>query len=118
MSSKSRLYHNPQCSKSSGALALLQARGVVLQIIHYLQEAPSIDELRDLLQLLGTGPRSMLRTSEPEYGQLGLNDSSLDDDALVAAMHAHPRLIERPIFVHRGRAVIGRPPERVLELLD
>jgi len=59
----------------------------------------------------------LLRTGEPEYAELGLADPSFDDDALVAAMHAHPRLIERPIFVHGGRAVIGRPPERVLELL-
>ena len=118
MSSESRLYHNPQCSKSSAALALLHARGIQPRIIPYLQQAPSIDELHDLLRMLGAGPRSLLRTSEPEYGQLGLDDPSLDDDALVAAMHAHPRLIERPIFVHRGRAVIGRPRERVLELLD
>lgn len=118
MSNESRLYHNPQCSKSKGALALLHARGVAPRIIPYLQQAPSIDELRDLSKMLDAGPRSMLRISEPEYVQLGLEDPSMDDEALVAAMHAHPRLIERPIFVHRGRAVIGRPPERVLELLD
>jgi arsenate reductase len=67
--------------------------------------------------MLGIGARGLLRTGEPEYASLGLDDPSLDDDALVAAMAAHPKLIERPVFVHDGRAVIGRPPERVLELL-
>jgi arsenate reductase len=63
-------------------------------------------------------PRDLLRKGEPEFSALGLDDPELDDDALVAAMAAHPKLIERPVFVHRGRAVVGRPPERVLELLD
>ncbi|CAN5604237.1 hypothetical protein BH23PSE2_BH23PSE2_03650 [soil metagenome] len=62
-------------------------------------------------------PRELLRSGDPEYAALTLGDPGLDDDALLAAMAAHPRLIERPIFVHRGRAVIGRPPERVLDLL-
>jgi arsenate reductase len=73
--------------------------------------------LRELLRLLGTGARSLLRDGEAEYTELGLADPSLDEDALIAAMAAHPRLIERPVFMHAGRAVIGRPPERVLELL-
>jgi arsenate reductase len=76
-----------------------------------------VAELRELVRLLGVPVRALLRTGEPEYGELGLADPTLDDDALIAAMHAHPRLIERPVFVHGGRAVIGRPPERVLELL-
>jgi arsenate reductase len=113
----SRLFHNPRCSKSRGALELLREHGVTPEIVSYLEQPPSVDELRALLRLLGAGPRALLRTGEPEYAGLGLADASLDDEALLAAMHAHPRLIERPIFVHGGRAVIGRPPERVLELL-
>lgn len=113
-----RLYHNPQCSKSRGALELLRGRGIDPDIVAYVQQPPSIDELRRLLRMLGVGPRGILRTSEPEYTALGLADPSLDDHVLLAAMHAHPRLIERPIFVRGDRAVIGRPPERVLELLD
>ena len=113
----SRLYHNPRCSKSRGALELLRGRGIEPQIMAYLDEPPSIAELQDLLRMLGTGARSLLRDGEPEYSELGLSDPLLDDDALIAAMAAHPRLIERPVFVHDGRAVIGRPPERVLELL-
>ena len=112
-----RLYHNPNCTKSRGALELLQERGITLDVVRYLDQAPSIDELRELVAMLGTGARSLLRTGEPEYAELGLADPALDDEALLAAMHAHPRLIERPVFVHDGRAVIGRPVERVLELL-
>lgn len=118
MTGVSRLYHNPRCSKSRAVLALLRGRGIEPEIASYLDEPPSPETLRELLQLLGSGPRALLRSSEPAYRDLGLDDPTLDDGALVAAMHAHPQLIERPIFVHRGRAVIGRPPERVLELLD
>ena len=115
--SSSRLFHNPRCSKSRGALDLLRERGVAPEILPYLEQPPSVDELRALVRLLGLPARALLRTGEAEYAQLGLDDPTLDEDALLAAMHAHPRLIERPIFVHGGRAVIGRPPERVLELL-
>lgn len=112
------LYHNPRCSKSRAALALLNERGIEPRIVAYLEQPPSIDELRNLLTLLGLGARELLRTGETEYKALGLDDPALGEDALIAAMHAHPRLIERPILVVGDRAVIGRPPERVLELLD
>ena len=111
-----RLYHNPRCSKSRGAYELLRERGIEPIVVPYLEQPPSIDELRELLRLLDLPARELLRTGEPEYAELGL--ARADDETLLAAMHAHPRLIERPVFVHRGRAVIGRPPERVLELLD
>ena len=117
MQSIDRLYHNPRCSKSRGALELLQERGIEPEVVLYLEQAPSVDALRELVAMLGTGARGLLRTGEPEYAELGLDDPALDDEALLAAMHAHPRLIERPVFVHGGRAVIGRPVERVLELL-
>ena len=117
MHGNDRLYHNPRCSKSRGALELLQERGIAPEIVLYLEQAPSLDELRELVAMLGTGARGLLRTGEPEYTELGLDDPALDDGALLDAMHAHPRLIERPVFVHGGRAVIGRPVERVLELL-
>ena len=112
-----KLYHNTRCSKSRGALELLNARGIDPDIVYYLETPPSPAELRELLRMLGTGARGLLRTGEPEYAELGLGDPSLGEDALIAAMAAHPKLIERPVFVHGGRAVIGRPPERVLELL-
>lgn len=112
------LYHNPRCGKSRGALQLLRGRGIDPQISLYLEQPPSAKELRELLQLLGCTARALLRSSEPEYEQLGLGDASVEEEALIAAMVEHPRLIERPVFIHNGRAVIGRPPERVLELLD
>jgi len=111
-------FHNPRCSKSRAALALLQQHGVSPRIINYLETPPSADELRALLRQLGLPARELLRSGEPEYAGLGLADPTMSDEHLIAAMAAHPRLIERPVFVHGGRAVIGRPPERVLELLD
>lgn len=112
-----RLYHNPRCSKSRGALELLHERGIEPRIVAYLEAPPAAEEIRELLRLLALPARALLRTGEEEYAALGLGDPALSDDALIAAMAAHPRLIERPIFVHRGRAVIGRPPEAVLALL-
>jgi arsenate reductase len=112
-----KLYHNTRCSKSRAALELLNERGIEPEVVYYLETPPSPAELRELLRMLGIGARGLLRTGEPEYAALGLDDPSLGDDALIAAMAAHPKLIERPVFVHGGRAVIGRPPERVLELL-
>ena len=112
-----RLYHNTRCSKSRGALELLQARGVEPEITYYLEQPPSPAELRELLRMLGIPARELMRRGEPQYTELGLNDASLAEDALIEAMAKHPELIERPVFVHEGRAVIGRPPERVLELL-
>ena len=117
MSDAPRLYHNPRCSKSRGALDLLRERGVEPVIVSYLDTPPTVAELRGGLRLLGLPARALLRTGETEYAELGLDDPTLGEDALLQAMHAHPRLIERPIFVKGQRAVIGRPPERVLELL-
>ena len=111
------LYHNTRCSKSRGALELLRERGIEPDVVFYLEQPPSIDSLRELVAMLGTGARGLLRTGEPEYSELGLDDPALDDETLLMAMHAHPKLIERPVFVRDGRAVIGRPAERVLELL-
>ena len=111
------LYHNPRCSKSRGALELLEARGVTPQVVRYLETPPSATGLRELLSKLGIGARALLRSGEDEYKELGLADANLSDEQLIAAMAAHPKLIERPILIAGERAVIGRPPEKVLELL-
>lgn len=111
------LYHNPRCSKSRGALELLEARGLAPQVVHYLETPPSAAELRALLGKLGYAPRQLLRSGEELYKELNLADPALDDEALIAAMVAHPRLIERPILVVGDKAIVGRPSERVLELL-
>ena len=118
MDTGSRYYHNPRCSKSRGGLAMLAERGVSPQTIEYLQQPPSVDELRALLVMLALPARDLMRTGEPVYKELGLADPSLSEDELLEAMHANPILIERPIFVHAGRAVIGRPTENLLQLLD
>lgn len=111
------LYHNPRCSKSRQALELLEARGAAPVVVRYLETPPDAATLRELLRALGLPARALLRTGEEEYAALGLANPALDDEALIAAMVAHPRLIERPVAVRDGRAVIGRPPETVLELL-
>ncbi len=111
------LYHNPRCSKSRGALELLEERGMTPTIVRYLETPPNAAQLRELLGKLGINPRALLRTGEDEYKTLNLNDASLGDDALIDAMAAHPKLIERPILIVGNKAVIGRPPEKILEIL-
>lgn len=111
------LYHNPRCSKSRGALELLEARGLTPTVVRYLEAPPSPAELKTLLARLGIGARQLLRTGEEEYQSLGLADTGLSDDQLIDAMSQHPRLIERPILVVGDKAVVGRPPEKVLEIL-
>lgn len=117
MTAITQLYHNPRCSKSREALALLRERGIEPSIVLYLNDPPSIEELGTLAALLSVRPRELVRTGGPEYAELGLADPGRTDEELLAAIHAHPRLLQRPIFVHRGEAVIGRPPEQVLTLL-
>lgn len=111
------LYHNPRCTKSRGALELLQARGLSPDVVLYLETPPDAAQLRELLGKLGISARQLLRSGEDDYKQLNLADASLSDEQLIAAMAAHPKLIERPILVVGDKAVIGRPPENVLELL-
>lgn len=113
---KVRLYHNPRCSKSRDALALLEARGVDCQIIEYLKTPPAVPDLRILLDALGVDARALVRSKEALFGELGL--ARADDDTLLTAIARHPVLLERPIVVCGGRAVIARPAEKLLELLD
>ncbi|HWV11008.1 arsenate reductase (glutaredoxin) [Pseudomonas sp.] len=111
------LYHNPRCSKSRAALQLLEERGLTPDIVRYLDTPLSAAELRDLLGKLGIGARELLRSGEDEYAALGLGATDLDDARLIEAMAAHPKLIERPILVVGDKAVIGRPTEKLLEIL-
>lgn len=112
-----RIYHNSRCSKSRATLALLQERGANVEVVNYLDTPPTAAELSTLLQQLGMTPRQLLRQGEDDYQALGLDNPSLDDQALIAAMVAHPKLIERPIVVANGKAALGRPPEAVLAIL-
>lgn len=111
------LYHNPRCSKSRAALALLQERGVDTEVVRYLETPPDEASLRELLGQLGMTPLELMRRGEARYRELGLKAADVSDDDRVRAMAGNPILIERPIFIAGGKAVIGRPPERVLELL-
>jgi len=114
---KFTIYHNPHCSKSRGTLALLRDHHIEPTIVLYLETPPTKAELTSLLTRLEVTPRALLRTSEAEYKTLKLNDATLSDSALINAMITHPKLIERPIVATDKKAVIGRPPENVLELI-
>ena len=108
--------HNPHCSKSRAALELLRVAGVELPVRAYLDDPLSVDELRRIVELLGVRPIEIVRRGEPQYAALGLSDATPDEEVLQA-MADHPILIERPILVRGTRAVVGRPPESVRELL-
>ena len=113
---KPQLYVNYECSKCRSALAILDERAVEAQHVRYLEEPPTVAELKRLMQMLGIDdPRLMMRRGEPIYAELGLEDAT--PSKLLAAITLHPVLLERPIFVIGDRAVIARPPERLLELL-
>lgn len=111
------LYHNPRCSKSRRALELLEERGLAATIVRYLDTPLDAAALKALLSKLGISARQLLRTGEDEYKALDLSAATLSEQALIDAMVAHPKLIERPILVNGAKAVIGRPPENILEIL-
>lgn len=111
------IWFNPACSKSRAAAGLLAERGIEAGVFRYLDEAPTRRQLEDLLVKLGTDdPLTITRATERSYVELGLDGA--DRDTLLDALVAHPNLIERPIVVRGGRAVVARPPERLAELLD
>lgn len=111
------VYHNPRCSKSRGACELINERlrnsGEAVKVVEYLKESPSVDDLKALHAMLGGSVREMIRDNEAPYAELGLGESSLTDEQLYEAIAAHPVLLQRPIVVRDGRAVIGRPPEKI-----
>src|SRR5919199_3663293 len=109
------VYFNPRCSNCRTAQGLLEERGIDAEYVRYLEEAPSREELERVMGLLGIDdPREMMREKEPVYAELGLASASRDE--LLDAMVAHPILIQRPIVIVGDRAIIARPPERLLEL--
>lgn len=114
---KTKIYHNPRCSKSRATLALLEERGVDLEVVEYLRTPPSVAELETVLAKLGRPARDIVRVNEPEFKSSGV---SLDapDAELLALIAEQPKLLERPIVEHGRRARIGRPPEDVLELFE
>jgi arsenate reductase (glutaredoxin) len=111
------IYHNPRCGKSRAALELIRARDGETTVVEYLKTTPDTQELERIVTMLGIEPRDLMRKQETAYKENGLDNPSLSRMELIAAMVEHPILIERPIVIKDGRAVIGRPPERVLEIL-
>ncbi|MEE8393116.1 MAG: arsenate reductase (glutaredoxin) [Rhodospirillales bacterium] len=109
------IYHNPRCSKSRATLALLEEKGIEPDIVKYLETPLSADDIKRILGLLGMTPRQLLRNKEAD--QAGLGDASLSDQELIEGMAANPMVIERPIVVAGSKAALGRPPEKVLEIL-
>ena len=117
MSSAVTIFHNPRCSKSRQTMQIIESKGFSPEIVEYLKQPPDARQLGGLLDLLGLEPRELMRTKEKVYKEKHLDDPDLSRDALIEAMIEDPILIERPIVVSDGKAVIGRPPEKVLEIL-
>lgn len=117
MLAKVVFYHNPHCSKSRQTLQLLHEQGVQPEIIEYLKSPPSKAQLKSILHLLDMTPRELMRKKEAIYKELDLANLALSADELITAMREHPALIERPIVLANGKAALGRPPEKVLEVL-
>lgn len=116
-SSRVTIWHNPRCSKSREALTALEARGVDVDVVRYLDTPPDAEQLRAVLDALGTSARGLVRKKEALYEELGLDAADTTDEALFEAMLEHPRLIERPVVIVGDRAVIARPTERIDEVL-
>ncbi|MCB1772176.1 MAG: arsenate reductase (glutaredoxin) [Gammaproteobacteria bacterium] len=111
------IYHNPRCSKSRQTLQLLEEQSVTPDVVEYLKTPPDAATLGSLLDMLGLQPRELMRTKEAEYRESGADNEDLSRAQLIELMVRYPKLIERPIVVSNGKAAIGRPPERVLDIL-
>lgn len=111
------IYHNPHCSKSRQTLQLLKDQGYTPTIVEYLKTPPDETTLRQILAMLKLRPIDLVRQKEACFTELNLDAQREDDEAILRAMLEHPQLIERPIVIHNGKAIIGRPPEKVLTLL-
>lgn len=113
--SGSILFHNPRCSKSREAVALLESKKIDFRIVEYIKEPYTEADLHSLLELLGMEPSQLIRKKDDLYSELNLAEKS--EAELLKAMVKNPALIERPIFFHNKKAVVGRPPENILDIL-
>ena len=111
------IYHNPRCSKSRLTLELLKDKGIDPKVILYLETPPSEKELVLILKKLNMEAKELLRKGEAEFKEQNLSDASKSEEDIIQAMVHFPKLMERPIIINRDRAVIGRPPENVLEII-
>ena len=112
-----KIYHNPRCSKSRKTLQIIEAAGHKPTVIKYLETPPSITELIHVLLLLNLKPRDLMRKNESDYKKHNMDDKTLSNHDLIELMHKYPQVIERPIVVSNNKAVIGRPPESVLDII-
>ncbi|NKB76199.1 MAG: arsenate reductase (glutaredoxin) [Gammaproteobacteria bacterium] len=111
------IYHNPRCSKSRATLKLIQEQGIEPDIVLYLQDSPDAQTIRSITKTLNCSALQITRTSEALYTELGLKDKNLDEESMIKILAKNPSLLERPIVLNNGQAVIGRPPENVLTIL-
>ena len=111
------ILHNPRCSKSRQTLELLIKQGIKPVINQYLITPPTVEKIKEILKKLGYTPRDLMRKKEDAYIEYNLDNQTLSDDYLIDFMSKHPILIERPIVLTNEKAAIGRPPEKVLEIL-
>ena len=114
---KAIFFHNPRCSKSRQALALLKERKDKFEVFMYLDEKLEKGFLKEIIQKLGISPRDLLRRGESAYKDNNLKDSNISDEEIINLMIEHPKLIERPIYIKDTKAIIGRPPEEVLKIV-
>lgn len=117
------IYHNPRCSKSRQTLELLEENGVEPSVVEYLKTPPDADAIKEILNMLNISAKQLLRTHEDEFKQAGFDKEGLEsdqysEDQIIEAMVKFPKLIERPIVVNNGKAVIGRPPSLVLDIIE
>ena len=112
-----KIWHNPRCSKSRNAAALLEERGVEAEVVKYLETPPSREEIVAVLKMLGISARELMRTKEDIYKTLNLKEEN-DEEKLIDALAENPKLIERPIVIKDGKAAIGRPIEKIIALLE
>ncbi len=110
------IWHNPKCSKSREALSILDESGSEKEIVKYLETSPDKQTIQNLLKMLGITPRELMRTKEDIYKELKLKDE-MDDKKLIEAMAQNPKLIERPVLIKNGKAIIGRPTSIIEEFL-
>lgn len=113
---KATIYHNPRCFKSRATLGLLEQQHDDIEVVKYLENPPSVDTIKKLTVLLNLSIRELLRTNEAEYKDNGFADNGLTDEQIISMVHQFPKVLERPIVTFGNKAIIGRPPENVLEL--
>lgn len=111
-----KIYHNNRCSKSRNGIQLLEESGKEFEIVKYLENIPSIEELSQIIEMLGISPTDLVRKNEKIWKE-NYKGKELSDNEIIKAMVENPKLIERPIIINGNKAVIGRPTEKILEII-